>query len=777
MTSSILRYTIVLTGILSMSTTGAAQTLGFKEHEQLAARFTTAGDYLKAAEQNAAAYEAKPRKTEYAYAAAEQFYLVKDYARAAKYYQLIARDYKAYPLAGLRYARSLKQDGKFSEATAAYLDYLSYYQADDRALIEKIVEQEVQGAELARQAQRSYNVNVLVEPFSTAVNTPGQETAPMPLAPGALYFLSDEKGTMRMYRSFEQAGRWSTAEPAGQFPILSGKHIGPGALSPLADRYYFSLCDAREVMTQPTAKCQIHVILRRDTLWSVPQALPPYINTADNSTSHPFVYRDGNLEVLLFASDRLDGHGGMDLYRAERYLNSEATDFSFPQNLGPVVNGVGDEVSPYYDPVSQTLYFSTNGGISMGGYDVFQTLGGKTGYNTPTNLGAPINSPADDYYYRQIPGTPLAVLASNRALRDAKTRTNNEDIYLVKPGTPTLEVSLQVVDSSNELNLREVVLAAYVIDGDEQRRLLYTDKSEDGFFKLALPLDSEIELDVQRLDYRRVQQRLTVPKGKREGFQLPRLRMSRIVLSLSDVQQIEDTRTDKPVATLPSRPGVAAPASLAPAPKASAKTDNTRPQPTPASNPSTSAPSTPSSSTPSSSTPSSSTPSSSSSGQGTASAKLPPAATPATQPSSAPIKLPENSVTVKPKPEPTVNVPPAQPALSSPATSSTRSESTTPAASSSDSPVRASSVAREYRIQIEARQTFEPESNRYKQVTGVGALSSDYVEGKSIYRILVGRYTDIEAAKRDLDRVKSAGFRDAFVAAFDFGSYRGMARN
>jgi len=79
----------------------------------MAERFLAEGQYIEAGERYAAAYGAKTSKPEYANLAAEQFYLVKDYARAAEYFKLVSKDWKTFPLAGLKYARSLKQAQRY----------------------------------------------------------------------------------------------------------------------------------------------------------------------------------------------------------------------------------------------------------------------------------------------------------------------------------------------------------------------------------------------------------------------------------------------------------------------------------------------------------------------------------------------------------------------------------------------------------------------------------------------------------------------------------------
>ena len=47
-----------------------------------------------------------------------------------------------------------------------------------------------------------------------------------------------------------------------------------------------------------------------------------------------------------------------------------------------------------------TLYFSSKGHNSMGGYDIFSTTLNDDGFwSIPENLGAPVNSTSDDYYF------------------------------------------------------------------------------------------------------------------------------------------------------------------------------------------------------------------------------------------------------------------------------------------------------------------------------------------------------------------------------------------
>ncbi len=100
---------------------------------------------------------------------------------------------------------------------------------------------------------------------------------------------------------------------------------------------------------------------------------------------------------MYFTSDRPGGFGGRDIYRVVKM--SDGT-WSEPQNLGPTINTPFDEESPFIAIDNKTLYFSSNGDKSMGGFDVFLTIRDENNiWSNPINLGYPLNSANDDLFY------------------------------------------------------------------------------------------------------------------------------------------------------------------------------------------------------------------------------------------------------------------------------------------------------------------------------------------------------------------------------------------
>ncbi|HQI45728.1 MAG TPA: OmpA family protein [Bacteroidales bacterium] len=128
--------------------------------------------------------------------------------------------------------------------------------------------------------------------------------------------------------------------------------------------------------------------------WTSPDKLSSNINTKSWET-HASLTSDGN--TLYFTSNRPGGFGGRDIYMCEKLANGE---WSAALNLGPQINTEYEEESPFILPDNVTLYFSSKGHESMGGFDIFTSTISDEGYwSTPENIGYPINTTDDDVFY------------------------------------------------------------------------------------------------------------------------------------------------------------------------------------------------------------------------------------------------------------------------------------------------------------------------------------------------------------------------------------------
>jgi tetratricopeptide (TPR) repeat protein len=115
----------------------------------------------------------------------------------------------------------------------------------------------------------------------------------------------------------------------------------------------------------------------------------PY-NSPAFSTGHPCLTADGL--TIYFSSNRPGGFGGVDIWKCNREPGGE---WHEPVNLGPKVNTPGNEMFPRVFG-DHALFFSSDGHVGLGGLDVLLTWDMEDGPSDPMNVGAPINSRADD---------------------------------------------------------------------------------------------------------------------------------------------------------------------------------------------------------------------------------------------------------------------------------------------------------------------------------------------------------------------------------------------
>jgi outer membrane protein OmpA-like peptidoglycan-associated protein/tetratricopeptide (TPR) repeat protein len=130
--------------------------------------------------------------------------------------------------------------------------------------------------------------------------------------------------------------------------------------------------------------------------WKEPRSVERPLNSKFYEAS---IAQSADSSLLFFTSDRPGGFGGRDIYMVRKEGKGR---WSEPMNLGSMINTAFDEDAPYFHPDGKTLYYSSNGPGSMGGFDIFVTELTGTEVNVwldPLNMGAPVNTPDDDIYF------------------------------------------------------------------------------------------------------------------------------------------------------------------------------------------------------------------------------------------------------------------------------------------------------------------------------------------------------------------------------------------
>ena len=161
-----------------------------------------------------------------------------------------------------------------------------------------------------------------------------------------------------------------------------------------------------------------------DNKWSNPDKLGGTINTTKGWESSISV--SGDNKRLYFSSDRPGGYGGFDIWYCDLLATKE---WGESKNLGPEINTKYNEDCPFIHFDNNTLFFSSDGHNTMGGFDVFSSVlvPSTQKWTNPRNIGYPINSVDDDMYF-------IYSADGSKGYMSSSLRANNKggkDIYVI----------------------------------------------------------------------------------------------------------------------------------------------------------------------------------------------------------------------------------------------------------------------------------------------------------------------------------------------------------
>ncbi|GAB5539623.1 MAG: OmpA family protein [Salibacteraceae bacterium] len=330
----------------------------------------------------------------------------------------------------LHYGDVLMKQGKYEEAVAKYREALNKGSGE----VQKAAQVGVASCEKAIQLSK--------EPARYVVKNESQlNTAYFDFSP----YFADKKQESMMFSSSRPAGAGGGDDPItgeGFSDIFyskrdnKGKWTNPVPLSEMINtpanegspwldskysQLYFTRCGYEK---KKPYGCEIYTARSQGQDWAEPEKLDFGIDDT-TAAGHPVALDD---DMILFSSDMYGGEGGKDLW-VITYDKKEKM-WGPAKNLGPKINTPGNEMFPYVRD-NGDLYFASDGHIGMGGLDIFTApLKGEDpeslNWGEVENLGAPINSSANDFGIIYVDESTRGFFTSDRKVAGAKGK---DDIY------------------------------------------------------------------------------------------------------------------------------------------------------------------------------------------------------------------------------------------------------------------------------------------------------------------------------------------------------------
>lgn len=331
-------------------------------------------------------------------------------------------------------ARAYHLHHNFKKAIEVYREYenkinsLKTHDAshNNTEILDKFIAECESGLELIKNP-----LNVIIESLGDTINSEYPDYVPVlsadettliftsrrPNTTGGQLDPTDEEQYMEdIYISEkDNNGRWSEPKHISK-NINTTEHDACIGLSPDGQQLFIYKNDHHNTGN-------IYVSNLEGSEWSVPEKMPEGINGKHSWEGSASISADENM--LFFTSNREGGYGGKDIYWVRKLPSGK---WAVPQNMGKHINTKYDEDSPFIHVDGKTLYYSSKGWNSMGGFDIFKTTYNEATreWSDPVNLGYPINSSDDDIFFVFTADGKRAYFSSHH--EDSK---GEQDLYVM----------------------------------------------------------------------------------------------------------------------------------------------------------------------------------------------------------------------------------------------------------------------------------------------------------------------------------------------------------
>ena len=459
----------------------------------------------------------KTNKTDYDafYLLGKAYMQVRNYEKANQFLLKAHQLQKGKKSDALFYqAQMMKSLAKYDSAKYYFDKFKKEYKGSNRAMKKQATLEVTYCDSIQKLTKDTYKT--IVTKLDSSINKVNSESAPISISNNEVVFASlrtnkkeyifeddsAEGAKRKLYLAERKGNKWVFKGEYGSLFNDEKYNVGNAAFSRDKKRMYFTKCHIND---QEQMICAIYVSEKVGEKWSEPKRLPKPINERKSSSTMPAIGSDakGN-DIIYFVSNRSGGKGGYDIWSTT--YDKKNNEYKTPKNLGTKINTAGTEMSPFFDHETHSLYFSSNGLLGLGGYDIFKATGDGKRWLSIENIGKPFNSGTDDIYYSIATQHDEGFFVSNRkggaALVNA---TCCDDIYHYKI-KESIFVNLNgtvAQEGNSKKPLSNAKIEIYSVDKVTKAKYLVKTVTTDslGNYKTFLEPNKLYEVVVRKKDF------------------------------------------------------------------------------------------------------------------------------------------------------------------------------------------------------------------------------------------------------------------------------------
>lgn len=306
------------------------------------------------------------------------------------------------------YGLALQLEGKYDEALKAYTTFETNYKKADE--FGKFVSLHINECKNAKTAIASpvrawvdnvKELNSEFDDYAPSISTDGGEIIYTSNRPNGKQANEVGEYDKDIYTSSSSGLKWAT-------PVAI-----KGGVNTAADDVSNNISfDGTKMLLHRDDNGQIDIYesTLKGASWSDPAKLHFQISSNRANEIYGAYSNDG--WSIYFSRDNSTRSTGYDIMYSSMQSKMEK-DFKAATMLAEVNTGFND--GPIYLHIDgETMYIASQGRASMGGYDIFVSKKIQGKWTTPKNMGYPINTPYDDFFFASTANGKFAYIASNR---------------------------------------------------------------------------------------------------------------------------------------------------------------------------------------------------------------------------------------------------------------------------------------------------------------------------------------------------------------------------
>jgi len=318
-------------------------------------------------------------------------------------------------------AKAYHLDYQFDKATEKYLTHKNSLTPEQLAKEMEKIDKRIIECEMAKELVAK-PIRVFVDDLGETVNSAYPDYRPLVVPEEMMImFTSSRENTTGgkrdrdsyyfedIYVTYYEDGKWTL--PDNAYDLNSSNHDATAGISSDGSILY---------IYKSSGGNHLYHSFLENNVYSLAEKMPNNINDGLKQSSASLTF---DKTTLYFTSIREDGYGGQDIYISKRDSKDR---WQNPMNIGATINTPYDEEGVYITPDGKSLYFSSKGHNSMGGFDIFKSefIDGK--WSNPVNLGYPINTPDDDVFFTMAASGQRGYYSSKK-----KDGFGGQDLYII----------------------------------------------------------------------------------------------------------------------------------------------------------------------------------------------------------------------------------------------------------------------------------------------------------------------------------------------------------